>query len=394
MTLPGNLRRRMLLPLLLTLGILPLLTLCAPSARNESAADIVAALTDTLYSPRFASRFIIISSPDSARRVVSTLRPWQGAGDVATRLLLLPEGERASSSDGNLKVLSGTPRRIICMSSTHVAMLDALGATDRIVGVSGLQYITTPSLLSRKESAPVDVGFDGNIDYESLAGARPDLVLLSAATGRSEMEGKLDELGIPYMYVGDYTESGPLGKSEWVVALGEVLGLRERGCEVIDSLAPLYTRWQMVAKEASAVPKVLFNAPYSDAWMLPPDDSYMVRLVIDAGGVPVKGNPSDAARPVDMEEAYRLASQADVWLNPGQASDLSTLSAMAPRLKGSPLMSEGKVFNNNRLAIPGGGNPYFERGVMQPDVVLADLVTIFHPYLAPGRATVYYHPLK
>ena len=36
------------------------------------------------------------------------------------------------------------------------------------------------------------------------------------------MESKLEELDIPFMYVGDYLEESPLGKAEWMVVLSEV----------------------------------------------------------------------------------------------------------------------------------------------------------------------------
>lgn len=40
------------------------------------------------------------------------------------------------------------------------------------------------------------------------------------------MEVKLRELGIPYTYIGEYVESSPLGKAEWVVAIAEIAGCR------------------------------------------------------------------------------------------------------------------------------------------------------------------------
>lgn len=52
----------------------------------------------------------------------------------------------------------------------------------------------------------------------------PDLVLLYGVNGASAMESKLEELDIPFMYVGDYLEESPLGKAEWMVVLSEVTG--------------------------------------------------------------------------------------------------------------------------------------------------------------------------
>ena len=42
---------------------------------------------------------------------------------------------------------------------------------------------------------------------------------------------------------------------------------------------------------------------------------------------------------------------------------------------------------------PNGGNDYWESGVVHPDLVLRDLVKIFHPELVPEEF-VYYRRLE
>lgn len=68
----------------------------------------------------------------------------------------------------------------------------------------------------------------------------PDLVLLYGVNGASSMEGKLKELNIPFMYVGDYLEESPLGKAEWLVALAEVAGKRTEGENVFADIPVRY----------------------------------------------------------------------------------------------------------------------------------------------------------
>ena len=57
----------------------------------------------------------------------------------------------------------------------------------------------------------------------------PDIVLLYGVNGASPVESKLRELDIPFIYIGDYLESSPLGKAEWMVALAEIVGRRDDG---------------------------------------------------------------------------------------------------------------------------------------------------------------------
>ena len=137
------------------------------------------------------------------------------------------------------QVLGKDAERIICMSSTHIAMLDAIGETGRVVGVSGIDYISNPDIQARRDSVG-DVGYEGNINYELLLSLDPDLVLLYGVNGASSMEGKLKELDIPFMYVGDYLEESPLGKAEWLVALSEVIGKRAEGEKVFAEIPVRY----------------------------------------------------------------------------------------------------------------------------------------------------------
>ena len=79
--------------------------------------------------------------------------------------------------------------------------------------------ISTTPAYNRAAISIADVGFEGAVDYERLTGANPDLVMLYGVNGPNPMEGKLRELGIPYIYIGDYLEESPQAKAEWVVAL-------------------------------------------------------------------------------------------------------------------------------------------------------------------------------
>ena len=73
-------------------------------------------------------------------------------------------------------MLEGDAERIVAMSSTHIAMLDAIGEVDRVVGVSGIDYISNPDIQARRDRIG-DVGYEGNINYELLLSLDPDLLL-------------------------------------------------------------------------------------------------------------------------------------------------------------------------------------------------------------------------
>ncbi|MBD5229408.1 MAG: ABC transporter substrate-binding protein [Bacteroidales bacterium] len=329
-----------------------------------------------IYTPRYATGFAIKSNADSVTGILIS-NPWQGADNVT----MTYRAEQPA-------------QRIVAMSSTFVAMLESLGAADRIVGVSGLGFINSPALNARRGEI-ADVGYDTNIDFEKIVMLNPDLVLLYGVSGPNPAEEKLRELNIPYIYLGDYVEQSPLGKAEWVVAVGEIVGRREQAVELFNSIADNYNALRQSVADSESKPRVMVNAPYNDVWWVPSADNYMAQLIADAGGDYVCGDISgSASQSIDLEEAYMLMSEADIWLNPGQAVTLRQLAAMTPRFTDTRPFTAGNVYNNNLKLSPGGGNDFYESGAMHPDLVLKDLIKLFHPEALGDYDPTFYRRLQ
>ena len=375
-------------PLLSILLLFVMLVSCGDS-KNANPEEF----NLSLYTPEYASGFDIKGAAGLKSTLITISNPWQGTDSITTYLFIARDGESAPEGfDG--QVLRGDAMRIIAMSSTHIAMLDAVDAADRVVGVSGIDYISNPTVQARRDNVG-DVGYEGNIDYEQILSLAPDLVLLYGVSGASSMEGKLMELGIPYMYVGDYLEESPLGKAEWLVLLSEVVGKREAGEKKFSEIPMRYNALKKKVAEASLdAPEVMLNTPYGDSWLMPSTESYVARLVADAGGHCVyQKNTGNTSMPINLEEAYLLTSRADVWINVGTASSLNELSNLCPKFTDTRCFRNCHVYNNNLRTNAAGGNDYYESAVVNPDILLRDLVKIFHPELVE-EDFVYYRQLK
>ena len=361
---------------------------CGGSA-TRSAADF----TVEIYTPEYASGFDIRGRDKDAATLVTVRNPWQGAGNVEQHLLILREGAKAPAGL-DAQVVKAPVRHVVCMSSSHVAMFDALGEVRRISGVSGIDYISNTYVNEHRYCGEVrDVGYDTNLNFELLASMRPDLVLLYGVTGENTVvTGKLRELGIPYVYIGDYVEESPLGKAEWLVLAAELCDLRAAGADTLQRIARDYQSLKAHPAPDAPRPKVMLNTPYRDTWFLPSTQNYMIRLIEDAGGEYVyTKNDSDTSVAVDMEEAYLLANAADFWLNVGACNTLAELTAQNPKFSGIPVVRKRNVYNNNRRQTPAGGSDFWESGVVHPDLVLRDLRAIFSGDSVP---TCYYKRLE
>lgn len=337
-----------------------------------------------VYEPSYATGFDISGAEGAASTLITVRNPWQGAEGVEKRLFISREGERAPEGFEG-QVIEGSAERVVCMSSTYVAMIDAIGCTERVVGVSGIDFIYNSRVREAASEGRVhDVGHDSNINFELLLTLRPDVVLIYGVAGENGVaNAKLDELNIPYLYLGDYVEESPLAKAEWTVVVAEILGVRERGEELFAGIENRYLELRKrVEESASERPTVMFNTPYRDTWYMPSSRSYAVRIVEDAGGQYVyDGNHGTASQPIDLEQAYVLTREADYWINVGQYATLEDLRRDNPRFVGAKAVREGRVYSSDRRATAKGGSDFWESAVVNPDVVLRDLVAILHPEL-------------
>lgn len=377
--------------------LLAIATLGFVACAGESTHS-VDEFTVEVYAPRHATGFDVRGAEGVASTIVTVRNPWQGAEGVEKRLFIAREGERAPEGFEG-QVIEGVAERVICMSSTYVAMIDALGCTERVVGVSGIDFIYNTRVREAAEAGRVrDVGHDSDINFELLLTLRPDVVLIYGVAGENGVaNAKLDELGVPYFYLGDYVEESPLAKSEWTVVVAEVLGVRERGEQLFEGIENRYCELrERVAESAVERPTVMFNTPYRDTWYMPSSRSYAVQLVEDAGGkYCYEGNDGSSSQPIDLEQAYVLTREADYWINVGQYSTLEELLRANPRFAEAKAVREGRVYSADRRTTAAGGSDFWESAVVNPDVVLADLVAILQPEAEiVGDSLTYYRRIE
>ena len=347
-----------------------------------------------VYEPHYAEGFSIVAAPERSSTLLISRNPWQGAEGVESMLFIARDGEQPPVGFTG-QVLQGDAKRVVCLSSSHIAMLDAIGCVESVVGVSGIDFISNEFVVANRDKIG-DVGYDNAIDYEMVVALDADVVLLYGITGANAMEAKLSEMGIPYIYIGEYVEQAPLGKCEWMVAIAEIMGRRAEAEQLFVQIPQRYETLVEIASAAeSPRPKVMLNTPYADTWFMASTSSYLARLIADAGGEYIyKQNNSTTSQPIDLEQAAMLTAEADVWLNVSGVATVQQLKDRYPKFADVRCVRERAVYNSDRRATAAGGNDYWESGVVRPDVVLGDMIKIFHPELLGDREFVYYRQLE
>lgn len=275
-------------------------------------------------------------------------------------------------------------RSIVCMSSSYIGFLDAIGCDSVATAVSGLAYVSDPEV----QAHAVDVGYDAALDYETILKLRPDLVLTYAVSAAEPPYlQKLRDLGIRTAVIHEHLESHPLARAEYIKFFGLLTGHKE----LADSLfADIRDRYLSLVKETDTPKSVLVNIPYADQWYIPGGDNYMTWLIQDAGGTVLGAVPGRfESSVISVEKAFELAQEADCWLNPGWCATKAQLRSVHPLFADFPVLGKS-VWNNTKQSTPGGGNAFWETGPAHPDLILEDLRAIFDGTSVPGN---YYLPV-
>jgi iron complex transport system substrate-binding protein len=287
---------------------------------------------------------------------------------------------------------------IAALSSTYLPHLDSLGVLDRLVAIDHRKHINNRTVQTYVQQGKVrEVGTESSLNTEQLLDVNPALVMTYQIPGATaDNVTRLTAAGLTVVVNAEYLETSPLGRAEWLKFMALFFN-RER--EANQHFADVVQRYQKVAAIAAAAtdrPTILAGLEIGGTWYMPGGRSYVATYFRDAGGSYLwAADSTTGSIPLSFETVLDRAALANVWLTSSLdwkthadilATDRRYLNFAAVRTK--------RVFNNNARVNASGGNDYWEQGILQPDVVLADLVKILHPTLLPSHQLVYYRQLN
>ncbi len=328
---------------------------------------------------------------------VTIIDAWQGVNNADQVYHLVKKGSTLPAGFDSSSVIFVPLKKIICMSDTYIGMISALGEENSIVGVSGYGFIYSPFLIKRVEKGLIqDVGYEANLNKELILKIKPDLVMMYGIGSESAgYVGKLRELGIKVIFNADYLEKDPLSKTEWIKLFGALYSKESLADSIYRSEVEKYDSIKsFVNMNVTSRPKVLLGLPFKDTWYISPGNSYISKLIEDAGGEYLwHDTKSSISMPFGIENVYLRALTADYWLNIGSVTNKNEISLVDQRLKALPCFKNDNLYNNNKRIKTNGGNDYWESGSIYPHLILQDIVTILHPGLFSEDTLFYYRKI-
>ncbi|MGW7298457.1 ABC transporter substrate-binding protein [Streptomyces sp. NPDC054829] len=275
-------------------------------------------------------------------------------------------------------------------STTHLPLLTETGTLDVLTGVASKANISSAEVIERVEAGKVtEYAKDRTINAETVIGEQPD-VLMTQGTDDPQYP-KLRQAGIAVVANAEWLEPSPLGRAEWVKAMAALTGAEKRAGELFDTVEADYREVAEKAAKVSEPVQVLPGTMYQGTWYMPAGGSYAARLIKDAGGTyPWSGKGGSGNLQLNFEAVYAKGGDAPVWLADQRWKSTADAEKADPRYGKLKAVSDGEVWTNTKALGPGGGNEYYERGVLRPDLVLADLFALLHPEQAKGHTFTFY----
>ncbi|NJN31462.1 MAG: ABC transporter substrate-binding protein [Synechococcales cyanobacterium RM1_1_8] len=327
---------------------------------------------------------------------VTVSQPWKDA-DTAFEYLLVQCGAPVPEGFPAAQVISVPVDSVVALSTTHLPHLDLLGEVDRLKGVSNFDQVNTPSVRAKIDRGELQSFYSGSsLDLERLVLAQPDLITTyGTGDGDRDTHPRLIQAGLSVAINAEYVERSVLGRAEWLKFTALFLNQEAKAEAAFGQISSQYQAMAALTQNLRDRPTVVTGFSHKGTWYMPGNDSYVAQYLRDAGASYLwRDLPGPGSNPLDFEAVFERAVGAEFWLNVSQ--DWQTTGdaiAADPRYGNFAALAQGRVFSPNARLNETGGNDYWESGVVQPHLVLADLIKIFHPDLLPDHGLVYYKPL-
>lgn len=330
-------------------------------------------------------------------RKISVSDPWQQSSKVSFEYYLVDRDKEIPAGLEGQQIIRTPVKGIICLSTSHIGFLSAIHELLSLRGLSGAGFVSDPEVQKAvTEKKVLDVGYDQGINYERILGLKPDLIMAYGVSGDvTGFINKLHDLGLIVVLNGEYLEATPLAKAEWIKFVAAFYNKDKEAAAYFSMVEANYNLIKNQVAGAKNHPVVMTGLPFKDAWWMAGGESNLAALIRDAGARFLwNDNHSREAFVVSLEEVVVRSTKADFWINCGTVNNMDELISADSRFAAFPQVIKKCIFNNNLRLSPGGGNDYWERGVVRPDLILSDLVKIFHPDIDSSKVYNFYKKIE
>ena len=354
---------------------------------NKKAEDsqLLTPNPSLLTNLAYANNFNIEHSDNYT--TLSILSQWEADKVLYTYYLVKNDTIQTPKDGVKIKV---PVDKIAVNSCSHVAYLDALGLTAKIVASTDPGYVYNENfrnLLSEEKIENLGGSYDMN--FEKILKVSPEVLMVTGFKGVDNMALRAQEAGLPVVYNYEWVEKTVLGRAEWIKFFGELFDLREKADSIFNEIKTEYLRCAELAGSATNKPKVLSGAPYKGTWYIPGGQTFMAEFYNNSGmDYFYKDNKDNFSLALSLETVMGNFLSSDIWVGV-DAKTYEALASQDERLMLFKPAKTKKVYHYLNRTTTTGGNDFWESAMLRPDILLKDFIRIAHPDLLPDWELYY-----
>lgn len=327
---------------------------------------------------------------------LSILNPWDNYKPYAS-YFVLKDNIKPDAIDNELTFyFQKTPKTIALHTAAQAASLKALNLDKDVKGITDPRFFFESEYskkLERKEL--IQTSNQVQINKERILLLQPDLVITSGWNTISADHQLLIKMGIPPLFMLEWMETNPLGRAEWIKAIGLIFDKEKEADSLFDLIETNYLDIKNKQMKNTSKPKVLHGEEYNGVWYVAGGESYIAQLYADAGGDYLwKNNKKSGSLNLDIEVVLEKSIDADFWFTTfGQnAADIKHIKQEKYSILKS--VKNEAIYSNTKRTRIVGGNDFWETGSLRPDLVLKDIVQILNRDKPSKDSLIFYKKLN
>ena len=327
--------------------------------------------------------------------IVNVVNPWPNSTKKYTYILKEKNGIIPDSLQKYTNI-SVPVKNIVVTSTTHIPSLEMLEVENSLSGFPNLDYISSEKVRSLIEQGKVkELGQNQSLNTEVIIDLNLDVLIGYDIDNKNPTLDNLEKSGIKVMLNGDWNEQTPLGKAEWIKFFGVLYGKEKMANSIFTDIEKEYNNTVNLVKKATKKPTVLAGDIFEGTWYLPKGSSWGSQLIKEAGGQYLwEETQGTGSLSLSFEVVFEKAKDADFWITSGQFSTIKEMQKANPHYNQFFAFQHKKVYSFNSKKGKTGGILYYELAPNRPDLVLKDLVWIFHPELLPEYKPYFFEQMK
>ncbi len=327
-------------------------------------------------------------------KAIIVKNPWE-EGDTIVSYALYPKGTKEPTAEWVEFKIPVPINEVVVTSSPHIGFISLIDELGKITGVADDKYLYNAQIYEDVNKGNIaQVGSLKDSNLEILLDLSPDLVMKTGIDNVRNEDTRLTEAGVPISYNEEWMETSKLARAERIKLVGAYFNKDEMADSIFRSIEKEYLNAISITANVDNRPSIMTGNNFKGTWYMPSAESYLTKLIQDAGGdYHYKNEKATGSLPLSFEVVLDDLVDADYWIGP-RAQSLKELERMDERYALFKAFREGNVYTFNKRISENGGNDYWESGMTRPDLILKDVISIFHPQLLPDHQLYYYKKLQ